>query len=537
MVQEFFRDTKVERVLEIGTAFGGTAMMWAHMVEPNNGHVFCCDITFHRDGISDCGYTTNERIFYPRQVYDDSPYAKYITEFEGDSHNPEYIRKVKDAVGTVDILFIDGDHSYEGVRQDFENFYSTVKIGGAIVFHDIRGSEYHRKEGCFVDLFWDEIKDVYQTYEFIDQNWYHEKGPAESMGVGILIKDSLNMKQPSLKKTSNNITGKDILCFIPTKNRYHTTLPLALQSIISQNIKPDKLIIYDDNTEKDRQDLRWNPLYKYLFESLDIHHIQWEVIYGTGNGQHFGHQIANKSDYKFVWRVDDDEIPMPDVLEKLISHMDNDVGAVGGSIIPELWWGDASPKIADVFEKGNLQWIYGNEIHEVEHLHSSFLYRTNIVDYCLELSVVAHREETIFSHELKEKGYRLIVDQSALTHHFRQVDTGIRSKNTPDMKKLYDSDDALFLKKMESWGYKTIHLDNGIGDHYAFLNIIPKLQRKWKHLIIGCCYPEVFGECKNVTIISVASISAFNDENIYKWMWDHGWRRSLVEAFETYYGV
>jgi hypothetical protein len=38
-----------------------------------------------------------------------------------------------------------------------------------------------------------------------------------------------------------------ILCSISTKGRYHTFLPLAIQSVISQTRKPDLLIIYDDN--------------------------------------------------------------------------------------------------------------------------------------------------------------------------------------------------------------------------------------------------------------------------------------------------
>jgi predicted O-methyltransferase YrrM len=44
-----------------------------------------------------------------------------------------------DFVGTVkniDFLFIDGDHSIEGCKYDFENFEQDVKPGGYIAFHD-----------------------------------------------------------------------------------------------------------------------------------------------------------------------------------------------------------------------------------------------------------------------------------------------------------------------------------------------------------------------------------------------------------------
>ena len=36
----------------------------------------------------------------------------------------------------MDLVFIDGDHSYEGVRNDFERFGLRVKVGGAVLFDD-----------------------------------------------------------------------------------------------------------------------------------------------------------------------------------------------------------------------------------------------------------------------------------------------------------------------------------------------------------------------------------------------------------------
>lgn len=36
----------------------------------------------------------------------------------------------------IDVLFIDGDHSYEGVKDDWDNFSPLVKAGGIVYFHD-----------------------------------------------------------------------------------------------------------------------------------------------------------------------------------------------------------------------------------------------------------------------------------------------------------------------------------------------------------------------------------------------------------------
>lgn len=44
----------------------------------------------------------------------------------------------------IDLLFIDGDHSYEGVRKDIANWWGYLKPGGIIIFHDYsKGDDSH----------------------------------------------------------------------------------------------------------------------------------------------------------------------------------------------------------------------------------------------------------------------------------------------------------------------------------------------------------------------------------------------------------
>ena len=80
-----------------------------------------------------------------------------------------------------------------------------------------------------------------------------------------------------------------ILCSISTKGRYDTYLPLAIQAVITQTRKVDKLVIFDDNDNP--IDLRDKPVYKFLFGILDQKQIPWEVLYGRKKGQHFNHQM------------------------------------------------------------------------------------------------------------------------------------------------------------------------------------------------------------------------------------------------------
>jgi hypothetical protein len=57
---------------------------------------------------------------------------------------------------SIDTLFIDADHSYNGVKRDFEAWISKVKVGGIILFHD------------YNDLFVDVISFV--TNEVLSRN-------------------------------------------------------------------------------------------------------------------------------------------------------------------------------------------------------------------------------------------------------------------------------------------------------------------------------------------------------------------------------
>ncbi len=188
----------------------------------------------------------------------------------------------------------------------------------------------------------------------------------------------------------------NILASISTKGRYYTTLPLALQSIINQTLKVDKVIIFDDNDEP--KDMRNELIYQHLFQMMNIKNIEWEWVYALKKGQHFNHQMANTKGFKWVWRVDDDNVADFNVLQTLFSYTNESVGAVGGSILtPPLIFEHyhSSGKIENIYSEPNPQWKIINEIQEVDHLHCSFLYRAGIHDYNLGLSKVAHREETL----------------------------------------------------------------------------------------------------------------------------------------------
>jgi glycosyltransferase involved in cell wall biosynthesis len=320
-----------------------------------------------------------------------------------------------------------------------------------------------------------------------------------------------------------------ILCSISTKNRYDTFLPLAIQSIINQTRLPDKLVIFDDND--DPRDVREDPKYKYLLSILDAKCIPWDYVFAGKRGQHHNHQIANTMGYEWVWRVDDDNSPEPNVLKNLCSYISDDVGAVGGSVLTTEWNcrpRNVTGKIENIDDEENIQWGIIQNVKEVDHLHCSFLYRAGIVDYNLGLSKVAHREETLFTYQLKQKGYKNLVIPNTVTWHAKSSSGGIRSS---DMRELYDHDEKIFRNILGLQNRTVVILDCGMGDHVVFKKVLSDITNP----LVFSCYPDLIpGRSIAEAKILYGDIECYN---IYRKMDQWNWTGSLENAFRKLYGV
>lgn len=160
-------------VVEIGTHRGGTLVCWAAVSAPA-AHLVSIDLPLPAEGMG----TTDRDLAHVRSLLKG---GRRLTAIRADSHLPSTLAQVQETIAghAVDFLWIDGDHSDAGVRQDFSMYAPLVRPGGLIALHDINES------ACVpanqVHGFWQELKTRYRTREFVDQNW-----PGGGMGVGIL---------------------------------------------------------------------------------------------------------------------------------------------------------------------------------------------------------------------------------------------------------------------------------------------------------------------------------------------------------------
>ena len=159
---QIVRDLRPKQFLEIGVHNGQTMSVWCWLAEP--GEWMGIDLVGGRVG----GHQA--MVDRDNQMRRDFP---GIHLFNQDSHWPSTAEDIRLHLteGLLDFLFIDGDHSYAGVKQDYETFAPMVRAGGVIAFHDILDTSWHREQGCFVADFWKELTGPKEEIAFMPLTW------------------------------------------------------------------------------------------------------------------------------------------------------------------------------------------------------------------------------------------------------------------------------------------------------------------------------------------------------------------------------
>jgi len=151
------RDRNIKNMLEIGSEAGGTLWAFCQVTNPD-GLKISLDLPTGLSG--SWKYATPQANEERVKLF--STFAKESCCINGDSHTENSLLGVKYALKgeLLDFLFIDGDHSESGVRQDWEMYSPLVKPGGLVAFHDIKDSAYHDHHACFVHHFWQKLDGV-----------------------------------------------------------------------------------------------------------------------------------------------------------------------------------------------------------------------------------------------------------------------------------------------------------------------------------------------------------------------------------------
>ncbi len=115
LLYKYCKKKKDGVLLEIGRKHGGSTVLMASAL--NNGKIYSIDIKMHASALDHI-----------------KPFKNKINLITGDSKQISWDTQ-------VDLVFIDGDHSYRGVKNDVTKFTPYVKEGGYVIFHDVVGKK------------------------------------------------------------------------------------------------------------------------------------------------------------------------------------------------------------------------------------------------------------------------------------------------------------------------------------------------------------------------------------------------------------
>ncbi len=166
---DLLTNIKPKTVVELGTHWGTSFFAFCQAVKDNNLE---CDL-FAVDSWKGDPHAS----FYGGEVYESvqkitSKYYSCLDIHLLRMNFDDAIEKFAD--NSIDLLHIDGYHTYAAVRHDFEAWIGKVSANGVILFHDTS----EKKDDFGVFRFWDQIKKKFNNIEF-----FH------SHGLGVLFKD------------------------------------------------------------------------------------------------------------------------------------------------------------------------------------------------------------------------------------------------------------------------------------------------------------------------------------------------------------
>ena len=130
---------KCQNIVEIGVAHASTTKYLVQGAESVGGFVNGFDMW------SAHGLHNNYKQISSRDICDEYLQSQGLSKYsltQINTASPEFVSKL-DNLGPIDFAFIDGCHSYDGVRRDFELVYPRLNTPGIIAFHDTL-----RIDGC-----------------------------------------------------------------------------------------------------------------------------------------------------------------------------------------------------------------------------------------------------------------------------------------------------------------------------------------------------------------------------------------------------
>jgi len=108
-------------VIEIGCYNGASSICIAQALRDNNsgGHLHCVELDEHNIRVT-------------REHLKEAGLTDLVTVYHANSHDESVARRFP----RCEFIFVDGDHTYEGARKDFEIYSKKLTSRGIMLYHD-----------------------------------------------------------------------------------------------------------------------------------------------------------------------------------------------------------------------------------------------------------------------------------------------------------------------------------------------------------------------------------------------------------------
>lgn len=290
---DLVRFMKPKKIVELGTYMGSSFFSFCQGVKDENLPTECFAIDTWQGDLHSGFY--NNSIFETVSTVVNQSYSGFAKMIRSTFDDAVHLFQNE----SIDILHIDGYHTFDAVFHDFTTWLPKLAKEGVILFHDTEV----REQNFGVYMFWESIKQIFPHIEF-----------KHSHGLGVLFPKGLNKKFESIINEEvylqNRYTGNFIKnisqeknslplvsILVPTNNHSKSKyLELALNSALTQSYSNIEIIISDDSTNNETEMLvknKYLPYFKKITYSKNENPLgklkNIQKLYNLSNGEYINY--------------------------------------------------------------------------------------------------------------------------------------------------------------------------------------------------------------------------------------------------------
>ena len=166
---QIFNNSNIKTYLELGVANGGSFFVNSIFLQNTAEQLHCVDNLAYKDThVKQTKEKIESKVNKLKELFPEKEFKFF------NSTTDDFFKVNKNK---YDCIFIDADHSYEGVKKDFENALEVLNENGILIFHDIANAEVG------VCKLWNEIKDNFKDskeFKYSAVDWYN-------CGIGVIF--------------------------------------------------------------------------------------------------------------------------------------------------------------------------------------------------------------------------------------------------------------------------------------------------------------------------------------------------------------